>query len=540
MVAATVETPLAASPAVVREQGLEAIAFEPPFVAGVPLPAEAGDGPAALYLGLRRGATAGGAPERLQLVLQAQASAAEALLASGAEQRSPLPRCQYRGESGWVDASASPTPFAHPDLPGVLLSIGADWTTWPQSSVDPSLYWLRLLTADDDAAAPPPVARVLLNAAPALQQLTVENEVLGSSSGLPNQLFTLAHASVLGEPVFEVCEPGPLPQAEHDALVDAGGAQAVRVEPALGRLRERAWVRWRRVDDFSASGPMSRHYVLDAHEGRIRLGDGRHGRIPPSGPNNLVMRRYRSGGGAAGNCAPGSARQLRSTMPYVESVSQPVAAQGGQDAESPSSARAAATAWLRHRDRAVGPDDYEDLACRATPEVMRAKCLPSRDLGADLLGRQNAPGSVSLVLLPREPLATAPRPTPALMARVRAFLAERCSAGARLLLCAPLYVAIDVELQVMAQAGFDPIALERHCGQRLTEFLHPVVGGPHGDGWAFGRWPYASDLRTALRTVPGLAEVRHLRIGTVEDLPGARHAAHALVRAGRSTVKAVA
>jgi predicted phage baseplate assembly protein len=251
------------------------------------------------------------------------------------------------------------------------------------------------------------------------------------------------------------------------------------------------------------------------------------------------MRRYASGGGAAGNVPAGSVFKLRRALRSVQSVAAPSGARGGQDAQSSASARAAAPAWLRHRDRAVVPDDFEALACSATPGIARALCLPGRDVALDPLGRRPAPGCVSVALLPRTDDDARPMPSRALMARVRAFLGERCASDVRLLLCGPLYVRIDVEADVLAQPQADGAALAAACGERLAGFLHPARGGPRGDGWAFGQRPHDSELRAALRGLPGLAEVRQLRQRTHDVQAGAGGARHRLVSAGRISVRAV-
>ena len=58
------------------------------------------------------------------------------------------------------------------------------------------------------------------------------------------------------------------------------------VKDSSGKVID-AWVRWNRVDDFFASGPRDRHYVLDGASGELIFGDGINGLIPPIGSNNI-------------------------------------------------------------------------------------------------------------------------------------------------------------------------------------------------------------------------------------------------------------
>jgi hypothetical protein len=100
-------------------------------------------------------------------------------------------------------------------------------------------------------------------------------------------------------------------------------------------------------------------------------------------------------------------------------------------------------------------------------------------------------------------------------------------------------VGVDVELEVLGRTGADASALTQACASRLSRFLHPVTGGPDGDGWDFGRWPHVSELRAALAGMAGLVEVRRLQRRLIEPQPGALAAPHALPRAGQCRITVV-
>ena len=123
------------------------------------------------------------------------------------------------------------------------------------------------------------------------------------------------------------------------------------------------------MQDFLNSGPLDRHYVLDHIRGEIGFGDSRHGMIPPVGVGNMVATTYRTGGGSSGNRPPGTINSLKTTIPYVERVINFEAAVGGVDAEEESQIPVRGPAFLRHRERAVTREDYEDLAMLASAEV---------------------------------------------------------------------------------------------------------------------------------------------------------------------------
>jgi hypothetical protein len=536
-VAATLRSPARPITQAVLDAGLGRELLWAPWATAALAP-DAREAPA-LCLGLRPAAPGALAGRRLHLVLQFADVPGAAVDDAAARDALPPLRCALRGADGWQALPIERLPAQDAGVEAIVLALPSVLPAWCATTLDADLLWLRL----DWAGARPPLKRVSLNAVPAVQQRTVLDEVLGSGLGVASQQVALAHAPVIGEPVLEVREPGPLDATERQALLRAQGPEAVRPIPAQGRLPAQAWVRWTRVDDFAASTPQSRHYVLDAQDGRIVFGDGRHGRIAPVGANNLVMRRYRSGGGAAGNLPAGSVKQLRTTLPYVEAVSNPEPACGGQDVEDAASARAGAAAWLRHRDRAVGADDFVALARRAAPEVAEAYCMPERDLAADPAGGHAAPGCVSVIVLPRAAGTDVgvPQVPGELLRRVHAFLRERCASDLRLCVVPPAWLPVDVELELHVAPG-QADGLARDCAQRIARFLHPLHGGADGTGWPFGRLPRSSDVIAALR--PGLqdagaAEIRLIRLRPLEPLPGLRRSGHFILRAGTATVRIV-
>ena len=463
-------------------------------------------------------------------------------------------RWQVRGAAGWRDCFAVDATggLRHPGF--VTVSVGDDVAPWRGTVLDPdpALLWLRLvvdaastagaanvpnalsasnalsaatvpvaanvpeLAATAHAPTPsdvtdtPAIRQIALNAVPAVQAICLERELVGSSSGRPAQSFRTARKPVVAELRLEVRE----------------GTEGVA----------RDWVRWNRVDDLSGSDHNSRDFVLDPLSGTLRFGDGRQGSIPPAGGNNVRVS-YSAGGGARGNRPPHIVAQLRTTIPYVESVTNCDAATGGQDTEDELSLRRAALARVRHRDRAVCADDYADLARRSSPEVVRAKCRGGCGLSrADPLDRM-ARGIVSVLIAPSG-AAPAPQPSVALLARVTAYLEERCPAGVELILLGPTYLraVVDAELAVASDAS--PARVMAECEARVNAFLHPVTGGADGRGWEFGQEPHASDLLAALDGIDGLDHVRALRLRFEADVQGLRRRGDFLVCAGSHTIRA--
>jgi uncharacterized phage protein gp47/JayE len=403
-------------------------------------------------------------------------------------------------------------------------------------------YWLRCRWEAGDFAFAPRLRRIVLNAVMAEQASTILDETLGSSDGSQSQRFATARRPILhGGGELWVREPDLPAGKERDALSAATGDDAVAVVRDVARRTAEIWVRWQEVPDFYGSGPRDRHYVLDHMSGTAAFGDGANGLIPPVGAGNLRLRHYRTGGGGAGNRDAHTIAQLTTTIPYIASVTNPEPARGGADAETLDALLKRAPRAIRHGDRAVTIEDFEDLATLASPEVARAKCVPLYDLSVDPDAASERPGTVSVIIVPRSDEAK-PLPSLALRERVVAYLEARCPPVVDLRVVAADYLKVDVKAEV-ALTTIDR-ASEVHSGivAALRRFLHPLTGGFAGTGWDFGRSPQISDLVQVIGAIPGVDHIRSLTAQATSERGNDKSTARSLCYAGALdiTVTAVA
>ena len=177
------------------------------------------------------------------------------------------------------------------------------------------------------------------------RQMAVQPEVLGSGDG----------ASVFQRFVLQQ------PPLTYVSASTASGAQSTLTVSVEG-------IAWREAATMSELGPTDRAYLLrQADDGTtsVCFGDGAHGARLPSGSFN-VSARYRVGAGAAGNMPDHRISVLLSSVLGVRSVSQPVAATGGVDAEAGERARRNAPLTVLTLDRIVSLRDFEDFAAAYT------------------------------------------------------------------------------------------------------------------------------------------------------------------------------
>src|SRR5919112_2676894 len=145
---------------------------------------------------------------------------------------------------------------------------------------------------------------------PATHAAQITSEILGVSDGTPGQVFPLRNAPVL--------KPG---QGETLEVQD----------PESGD-----WSTWELREDFVSSTEFDRHFALDQVSGDVELGpairetDGGWSQYGAVQPKGAVLRfsRYRHGGGRRGNVSAGALAVLRSTIPGVDTVTNPAPAVG--------------------------------------------------------------------------------------------------------------------------------------------------------------------------------------------------------------------
>ena len=391
----------------------------------------------------------------------------------------------------------------------------------PSEEFGQTRYWLRVRRDRGKYTREPGLGLAVLNATTAVQATTLRNETLGSSSFGKGQLFVTARSPVLFGQRLEVREKELPPTAELAALVGEEGGEVVSSAPAMTRPGTEVWVRWHEVPDFYASGPRDRHYVLNHLTGEVRFGDGQAGLIPPAGTSNVRMGLYQTGGGSGGPDA-GTVVQMKTTIPYVDKVTNPDPALGGADAEDIASLIDRVPRSIRHRGRAVAREDYEDLAHLASPAVARAKCLPLRDLVGHPEAKTRVAGVVSLIVVPRS-AAPSPAPDAGLLAVIQHALDAAREPGPTLRVLGPHYVPIGVSVEV-APASIDQAGtVGAAVGDALRAFLHPLTGGPDGLGWDFGQRPHKSDLYRLIDSVKGVEHVLLLTLDPRDDVGVPEH-----------------
>ena len=82
----------------------------------------------------------------------------------------------------------------------------------------------------------------------------------------------------------------------------------------------------------------------------------------------------------------------------------------------------------------------------------------------------------------------------------------------------PEYVKISVQCKVHVMKKYSSGEVKKRINTKLEQFLHPLTGGPDGQGWPFGRSVFPSEIYEIIDDVEGVeyATDVFLRAGELE------------------------
>jgi predicted phage baseplate assembly protein len=336
---------------------------------------------------------------------------------------------------------------------------------------------------------------------------TVEREILGTSSGAPGQRLRVKETPVL-----------------------AGGESSM-----LDVSDGEGWDEWAEVEDFADSAVTDKHFAFDRSAGEIAFGpairseDGsvcQYGAVPPKGAT-IRLRSYRTGGGGRGNVALGAITVSRSSIRYVNRVVNRRAASGGVDGETIEEAKVRGPVQMRTRNRAVTAQDYEQLARQAAPDVARVRCIPAGVANGATPG--TGTDGVRVLVIPAcsgdetgrlhfEQLILNEQ----LLERIANYLDERRLVGARSIVEPPHYQGITIVARIKARPRARTVGVEEAARRALYRYFDPIVGGPDGDGWPFGRPVNVGEVYAVLQGIDGVEYVEDVRLFATDPVTGQR------------------
>jgi predicted phage baseplate assembly protein len=348
----------------------------------------------------------------------------------------------------------------------------------------------------------------------ATHAVVVREERLGQSSGEPGQVMRLQHTPVLALRPDETVEVEEL----RDGVT--------------------VFVPWTRVDDLAHSDRFDRHFVLESSTGEVSFGpcirqaDGamfQYGRVPEAG-RAIRFNQYRYGGGIAGNVPAGRIEVLKSTVPYIDRVTNLTRADGGRDPETLEEAQMRARREIRAQQRAVTSEDYEGLAKSASRSVARVKCRPPSQ-EATL-----PPGTLELLIVPAafDALRAGDRTKlyldPELIKVIEKHLDQYRLLTTSLRIREPCYVGVKVKAEIVVSEYSRPEIVSGRVKDGLRALISPLalsangetlsdMMGPDWEGWPFGRSLFVSEIYALIQKIPGVKHVLDVKLSRRTVVP---------------------
>jgi len=368
------------------------------------------------------------------------------------------------------------------------------------------LFWLKIVPGECEWLPCPMLMGVFPNTVQAVNAVTIRDEVSGSGTGQPGLSLSFTKKPILEGQVIEVNEKSVPSKDEQSILRTEEGPDAVRLaRDEAGEIRH-VWIRWHQVRDFSLSDPLSRHYVLDRTNGTITFGDGARGMAVPNGVNNIVAREYRSGSGKRGNKKAVSIKALKTTIPGIDHVLNHVPAFGGVDQEDIENAVNRGPHTIKNRNRAVTREDFEWLACEASQDVVRSRCIMDNN------------AAIRVIIVPHGEEMT-PLPKAGMINSVENYLKERVlvTLRNRIEVVGPEYKTIDIEVTVKPDTPGEGVIVRERIKDRLEQYLHPIKGGQDGKGWKPGQNIFISEVANIVEGIMGVDYIEGLRLKKVNS-----------------------
>jgi predicted phage baseplate assembly protein len=382
---------------------------------------------------------------------------------------------------------------------------------------DKPMYWIRCHLLQSEYELAPELDAVLVNTVRATAVATIRDEVVGSSDGLPDQIFALRNSPIYAGAPFPVDarlleqrkQTHPPNEAEQAALDKALRERELRKGFWLELDEGQGFKPWDEVEDFFNSSAEDRHYILNRATGEVTFGNGERGAIPVAGVNNIIARYYRYGGGARGNVGPTTITEIISTVVGIDSVTNSYLAEGGADEEKIADTKARAPKEIKARDRAVTAQDFEFIA-RQTPgvRVRRAHALP---LYHPQFPGVQVPGAITVVIIP-ESADPKPMPSEGTMQTVCEYLNQRRLLTNEVFVAPPRYKQVKIEATVISDPAANPVQVKTEIENALTTYLHPLDGGADGQGWPMGGDVLYSEIFRVVLNIEGVQTIKDLRI----------------------------
>ena len=367
--------------------------------------------------------------------------------------------------------------------------------------------WLRMSRSAVENGVMPALASVTVNAVSASQRQRETDQIFDTEIYEAGKRIYLLNLPVQECRVW-IDERAAISDAELERLKTEAPSR-LRLEWEDHSLVG-CWIEWRQVEDLALAGPEERVFTLDPFSGEIAFGDGRQGRVPPTGDHNIRVE-YSSGGGERGNVPAGAIRALLTALPQVSDVRNLTAMSGGTGRLPIEEIEERGSRFLHNRGRAAGRRDYEELVREKFPQVNHVRCFSGRNERGE-----RAPGHIAVVIAG---FGRNGEGTEALCGKVYRYLSEHCPcclvAENRLHVCPATVLTVNTSVTV--ETVRPELAAETQ--QAIVRRLETLIG----ESWKkrpIGEQLRLSEVWSAVRDTPNVRLIGRILVEASFDEGG--------------------
>ena len=244
-------------------------------------------------------------------------------------------------------------------------------------------------------------------------------QIVGDGDGLPSQSFDL----------FDV----PVDKASLRLMVDEPGEVQMLYE-------------WQQVQDFTNSGPLDRHFVVDHVNQQLVFGNCIHGMAPEG---RILIVQFVSSEGWQGNVKAGKINEIEEGYEFLQVINEDNA-YGGCDEEKLEESFMRARKAIYDNGALVTDEDYEN-AVRKTPGLMIENCKVLHQVM--LQGESDSAHRLTIVVKPYSAEKT-PQLTPEYTYNILAWLDPMRMLGTDIHLVSPDYVKLNIFLECKGRSNY--------------------------------------------------------------------------------------
>jgi len=277
------------------------------------------------------------------------------------------------------------------------------------------------------------------------------------------------------------------------------------------------YVLWEKVNDFAASTPEDRHYLLDSRTGRIRFGNSIHG-LAPEGEIRILS--YVRTLGKEGQVKAGKINRMAKEFFSSAFVYNPKDSVGGLREETYEESFIRVQKELKRPVTAVTYEDYEHYV-RKTPGLMIANCKALTPNEVKEIFPYYDESAITLVVKPFAKLREK-KLMRIYQKNILQYLEQFRMTGTSIYLVRPEYVQFELYVEAVIKSHYRKA--EEEMKKTIEEYfltLGKEFGGCVRYSKLYGvidMLPYVKQLRTLTLEVQG-AGVKHLSDGSIQVPP---------------------